>query len=175
MKHKECIACSLASAGRKQVVVGEANPNAKIGLIGEAPGEVEDREGLPLIGPSGQFLRQECMKEAGLREEDCFFSNICSCRPRNNDLRPHADALLICPKLWLEDEIKGIPIVVALGGTSGSYWMPGKRVSELEQLSRVLPNGQIIVGSRHPAARGDKDEKRRSIVRSLRRAKRYAE
>ena len=171
MEHLTCTACELHK-GRIRVVVGYGNPHAQIACIGEAPGREEDESGIPFVGMAGRFLN-ECLKEAGIESDDIFLSNIVSCRPKDNNLRAHPNAVLTCPPLWLTDELKDIPVIVALGGTSGNYWLPGKAVSELETLCRVLPSGQIVVGSMHPAARGDKEEKRRSIVRSLRRAKGY--
>ena len=67
-----------------QVVVGRGNPNARLMLIGEAPGAEEDARGLPFVGRSGQLL-SELISEAGLDEQhQLYICNVIKCRPPNN-------------------------------------------------------------------------------------------
>jgi len=58
--------------------------NAKIMLVGEAPGAEEERTGIPFVGGSGQLLDQ-CLTAAGISREECYITNLCQVRPPDND------------------------------------------------------------------------------------------
>lgn len=78
----ECQQCSLCQT-RTQTVFGSGNINADWMLIGEAPGQSEDREGLPFVGRAGQLLT-EMIRALGLAREQVYIANILKCRPPNN-------------------------------------------------------------------------------------------
>lgn len=59
--------------------------NARILICGEAPGENEERLGQPFVGASGQEL-SKMLQEAGIMRSECFLTNVCRCRPANNDM-----------------------------------------------------------------------------------------
>lgn len=79
-----CKDCALA-ATRKNIVFGDGNANtAKIVLIGEAPGEMEDESGMPFVGRAGQLLN-EFLANAGIsRANDLYIINTVKCRPPEN-------------------------------------------------------------------------------------------
>lgn len=79
-----CTACAL-SKGRTQVVFGSGPRSAQWLLIGEAPGEQEDRQGVPFVGRSGQLL-ENMLGAIGVQRArgDVFVTNIVKCRPPNN-------------------------------------------------------------------------------------------
>jgi len=79
-----CQGCSLAAA-RKNIVFGDGNADtAKIVLIGEAPGEIEDESGMPFVGRAGQLLN-EFLADAGIsRACDLYVINTVKCRPPEN-------------------------------------------------------------------------------------------
>lgn len=83
-KCESCKGCGLASS-RSNVVFGDGNAStAKIVLIGEAPGEMEDELGRPFVGRAGQLLN-EFLAEAGIsRDEDIYVINTVKCRPPEN-------------------------------------------------------------------------------------------
>src|SRR5216684_2260891 len=54
--YKKCIACPLGMLGRKTVVFGSGNPDARLIFIGEGPGRDEDEQGVPFVGRSGKLL-----------------------------------------------------------------------------------------------------------------------
>jgi DNA polymerase len=71
------------------VVPGVGNDAANVVLVGEAPGEQEDLEGEPFVGPSGHLL-DRLMEKAGIKREDVFITNLVKCRPPDNrDPSPH--------------------------------------------------------------------------------------
>lgn len=84
---KACRKCPLCD-GRTQVVFGDGNPNARILIVGEAPGKNEDLQGVPFVGAAGKYLN-ELLGIAGLAREDVFIANVLKCRPPSNrDPRP---------------------------------------------------------------------------------------
>ena len=112
-----CRRCGLAE-GRQQVVVARGNPEARLMVIGEAPGAQEDAEGLPFVGRSGRLLDQ-LLAAAGLDPAaDVYICNGVKCRPPNNR-KPTAGEMAAC-RPWLEQQIAVVdpPLVVLLGATA---------------------------------------------------------
>lgn len=84
---KACTACPLHQT-RSQTVFGVGNPQADWLVIGEAPGEQEDLQGEPFVGPAGLLLN-EMLRAIGLAREAVYIANILKCRPpRNRDPQP---------------------------------------------------------------------------------------
>lgn len=75
-----CGRCSLCET-RKNVVFGEGNPNAKIVIVGEAPGPEEDKTGRPFIGETGKILNTFLRAAQLSRSEDVYLINTIGCRP----------------------------------------------------------------------------------------------
>ncbi|WP_165062444.1 uracil-DNA glycosylase family protein [Adlercreutzia sp. ZJ154] len=83
----QCRSCPLVD-GRTNVVFGEGSPNARVLIVGEAPGKNEDLQGRPFVGAAGKYL-DELLGVAGLRREEVFIANVLKCRPPGNrDPRP---------------------------------------------------------------------------------------
>lgn len=79
----ECNKCDI-SLHRKHIVNGIGRLDSRIMFIGESPGYVEDKEGIPFVGHSGQLLN--IMLDAiGLTREDVYITNVTKCKPNNND------------------------------------------------------------------------------------------
>lgn len=81
--YKQCIRCPLGSLGRSHVVFGRGNPDAKLVLIGEAPGRDEDLQGKPFVGRSGKLL-SSALEALGVSEHAIYITNIVKCRPPQN-------------------------------------------------------------------------------------------
>ena len=83
----ECHRCPLCE-GRTQTVFGVGDPNARVLIVGEAPGKNEDAQGEPFVGAAGKYLN-ELLAIAGLTREEVFVANVLKCRPPSNrDPRP---------------------------------------------------------------------------------------
>lgn len=110
---RDCTRCSLHQS-RTQVVFGTGDPSADLVFVGEAPGEAEDRQGEPFVGPSGQLLTR-IIEAIGLRREQVYILNIVKCRPpKNRD--PHPDELAACrPILQAQLDCLKPRVVCALG------------------------------------------------------------
>jgi len=82
VKYSGCKKC-LLSDKRTNFVYGEGNPHAKLMLIGEGPGEEEDKTGRPFVGKAGQLL-EKMLAAINIRRDDVYIANIVKCRPPNN-------------------------------------------------------------------------------------------
>ncbi|GMQ86744.1 MAG: uracil-DNA glycosylase [Acidimicrobiia bacterium] len=111
-----CTKCPLAE-GRTQVVFGAGDPQADVLFVGEAPGQREDEQGLPFVGPSGRLL-EELLAEIDLTRDAVYIANVVKCRPpKNRDPRP--DEIDTC-KGYLRTQLELIDpaVVVTLGNFS---------------------------------------------------------
>jgi len=79
---RSCTHCELSQT-RKKVVMGAGTLDAKIVLVGEAPGRKEDESGLPFVGSAGKLL-DSLLAAASLARDDIFIGNIIKCRPPAN-------------------------------------------------------------------------------------------
>lgn len=116
-KCESCMGCALGST-RNNIVFSDGNPStAKIVLIGEAPGEMEDETGRPFVGRAGQLLN-DFLAGAGIsREEDIYIINTVKCRPPENRV-PTDEEKASCRK-FLEAQIDIInPRAIVLCGAT---------------------------------------------------------
>jgi len=144
-----CTRCELFRSA-ENAVPGEGNPEARIMLIGEAPGWHEDKQGKPFVGNSGKFLT-ELLESAGLSREDVFITNVVKHRPPGNR-DPLPDEIMACAH-WLEQQIEAIDpdVVVTLGRFSMAKFFPGARISKIHGEPKEV-GGRYIVPMYHPAA-----------------------
>ena len=113
--------CPLAQL-RQRVVFGHGNPEAKLVMIGEAPGEDEDNGGQPFIGKAGKVF-DWLLKEVGINRAELWITNTCLCRPKSSvpgkkNRAPKLDEIRACtPRLVKELEIIKPEIIVLAGNT----------------------------------------------------------
>lgn len=131
---KICESCKLCelSKTRERVVFGSGNPNAKILLIGEAPGAEEDESGLPFVGRAGKFLTQ-IIEKAGLdRKEDLYILNTVKCRPPQNRVPSDYEKQLCESYLMAQISIINPKVIILCGATAcqtffgKSFWSKNK-------------------------------------------------
>lgn len=108
-----CTLCRL-SEGRTNVVFGSGDPDADLVIVGEGPGQREDEQGLPFVGPSGRLL-DELLGEIDLSREEVYITNVVKCRPpRNRD--PREDEIEACkPYLRTQLQLIDPKVVLTLG------------------------------------------------------------
>ena len=100
----ECTRCPLHK-GRNKIVFGGGPEDARIMFIGEGPGQQEDRQGLPFVGPAGKLL-DAMLAAVGMKREQVYIANIVKCRPPHNR-DPQADEVAAC-RPFLEAQVKVI-------------------------------------------------------------------
>ena len=113
---RDCAGCRCCSLGetRHKLVFGVGNAQAEVMLIGEGPGEQEDLQGIPFVGPAGKLL-DDMLSIIDLDREKCYIANIVKCRPpRNRDPQPQEQDACIG---FLENQIALLQpkIIVCLG------------------------------------------------------------
>jgi len=110
-----CTKCALCK-GRTQTVFSDGSPNADLVFVGEAPGENEDKQGVPFVGKAGALLTDIIEKGMKLRREDVYICNVVKCRPENNrDPLPEEKAACE-PYLVRQLELIQPKVICALGG-----------------------------------------------------------
>lgn len=144
-----CSKCNLCK-GRTKAVPGEGNPHAKVLFIGEGPGQQEDRQGRPFVGPAGQFL-DELLDSINLKRSDVFITNVVKCRPPNNR-DPLPEEIAACND-YLDRQIAAIQprVIVTLGRYSMSKFFGGEKISAIHGRARKK-DGYICIAMYHPAA-----------------------
>jgi uracil-DNA glycosylase len=108
---------------RETMVFATGNPEARVMLVGEAPGYQEEREREPFVGPAGQKLN-DILKAMGISREEVYISNIVKFRPATpkqttNNRKPTREEMEAClPFIRAEIQIVKPECIVALGGTA---------------------------------------------------------
>ncbi len=108
-----CAHCPL-SRTRRRPVVGRGNYQADLMLIAEAPGEQEDRQGIPFVGRSGEIL-DRLLRDCGLSREEIYITNILKCHPPGNRDPKETEKEACFPYLKYETFLLKPKIIVCLG------------------------------------------------------------
>lgn len=152
-----CRMCEIGSI-RKNAVYGEGDACAALMVIGEGPGESEDREGRPFIGRAGQLL-EKMLAAIGLGRDDIFIANTVKCRPTFDDgvrLRnraPSLEEMANCrPYLDEQIEILAPRAILCLGAPAAKSFL-GPKFSITKQRGQWFdgPSGIPIIATFHPA------------------------
>ncbi|MGB9979342.1 uracil-DNA glycosylase [Methanobacterium sp.] len=145
-----CIKCPLHES-RTKVVFGEGSKNAKIMLVGEAPGKKEDETGRPFIGMAGRIL-SEIIEDAGMDRADIYITSIVKCRPENNR-KPKKLEYTTCIDHYLSKQIELIdPDIVGLLGNSAAYALIGEKNIKQIHGKTYEKDGRKYMALFHPAA-----------------------
>jgi DNA polymerase len=145
----DCRRCKLAE-GRKTIVFGQGNPEARLMFVGEAPGAEEDEQGLAFVGKAGQLLTR-IIEAMGLRREDVYIANVIKCRPPQNR-NPEPDEVEQCePFLFRQVDTIRPKVIVALGTFAARSLL--KTMDPISRLrGRVYDyRGAKLVPTFHPA------------------------
>ncbi len=146
-----CTRCGLHQS-RTQTVFGVGNPQADWMVVGEAPGQEEDRRGEPFVGRAGKLL-DEMLLSLGLDRSSVFIANILKCRPPNNR-DPAADEAAAC-RSYLERQIDLVApqIILAVGRIAAQHLLQTDApVGRMRGSPHELPGRQLpVVVTYHPA------------------------
>ncbi|WP_144640242.1 uracil-DNA glycosylase [Bordetella genomosp. 13] len=149
-----CEACGLCR-GRRNAVFGMGAEAPRWMVVGEAPGEQEDRQGLPFVGRSGQLLDAMLASVGMSREQTVFIANVIKCRPPGNR-NPTPDEIAACsPYLMRQIALLKPERILVVGrfaaqtllGTDATIGSLRGRVHHLELEGRSIP----VIVSYHPA------------------------
>jgi DNA polymerase len=136
-----CKKCPLYKT-RTHPVIGEGSLQAKIMMVGEAPGYNEDKEGRPFCGAAGKIL-DELLESISIKRGDIFIANILKCRPPGNR-NPQADEIKACtPYLERQIEVIKPEAICALGNYSTAFIMEKYGIAgQIQGISKI--HGKIF-------------------------------
>jgi uracil-DNA glycosylase len=145
-----CTKCRLCD-GRRHTVPGEGPGDARLVVVGEGPGRVEDETGRPFVGPAGELLTK-ILGAIDLPRDQVFICNVVKCRPPENRL-PQFDEIAACvPYLFRQIEIVKPKVILAMGGTAAQTVLNTKQsLGALRNLVHRFRGIPVIV-TYHPAA-----------------------
>jgi uracil-DNA glycosylase family protein len=170
---RSCHGCDIWRRAT-QVVFGEGAPGAEVMFVGEQPGNREDLEGHPFVGPAGKLL-DEALAEAGIDRKRIYITNIV--KHFNSTTRgklrihkkPNAEEIAAC-RPWLEAEIArvGPKVIVCLGATAAQALISRDfHVSHQRGELMKSPLAPLITATVHPSSilRSRDDESRHAAMR----------
>lgn len=144
----KCSKCPLGEGN--YVCKGNGPKDAKIMIVGEAPGFHEASTGKPFQGKAGQLL-DRVLKESGIGRETCYVTNVCKCRPPDNRTPKPKEIEACMPRLWREVERVKPEIMVLLGNTALQAVTGLKGIKSLRG-EWIEVEGLAIMPTYHPAA-----------------------
>ncbi len=145
-----CTRCPLHRT-RTNSVPGEGNPAARLLLVGEGPGETEDRLGRPFVGRAGELLNK-LLAAIDLPRDAVYIANIVKSRPPQNR-RPLPDEVAACiPFLYRQIAIIQPRVILALGGTAAESLLGVKQSLTALRGKVHRFRGTPLVVTYHPAA-----------------------
>ena len=145
-----CARCKL-SQSRSTIVFGSGNPNARLVVIGEGPGEEEDKQGKPFVGRAGQLLTKMLASVRFDRERDCYICNVVKCRPERNR-NPEPDEVAACNPFLLAQLATIQPAVILALGNFAAQTLLGTKEGITKLRGRAYSYRDIVlVPTFHPA------------------------
>jgi uracil-DNA glycosylase len=170
---KDCQNCDLWKRGT-QTVFGEGGPKAKIMFVGEQPGNEEDLEGHPFVGPAGRLF-DKLLLEAGMERQKAYVTNAVKhfkWEPRGKrriHKKPNSAEIAAC-RPWLEAEIAALKprVIVCLGATAAQALL-GRDFRVTQHRGELLksPLAPYVMATVHPSSilRAPDDEARHAEMR----------
>ena len=156
---KNCQRCPLWERAT-QTVFGSGAIPARLLLVGEQPGDVEDRTGLPFVGPAGRLL-DRALKEAQINRDLCYVTNAVKhfkwepFGSRRLHKKPTSRELQAC-RPWLQVEIELVQpeVVVGLGATAATaiFGCPVRLADVRGKLTHIESVGKICLITTHPSS-----------------------
>jgi uracil-DNA glycosylase len=174
LAEQACRGCELYRTAT-QAVAGEGPAHARMFLVGEAAGDLEDKSGHPFVVPAGALLNQ-ALEEAGIDRDDIFITNVVKhfkWEPRGKrrlHAKPNAREIAACLP-WLEAELEliGPRVIVCLGATAAQTLL-GRDFRITRQRGQLISKDlRKIVATFHPSAvlRAPDGDTRRQMKQAL--------
>jgi uracil-DNA glycosylase family protein len=172
---QECHACELYRDAT-QAVLGEGRPGARTMLVGEQPGDREDIEGHPFVGPAGRIL-DRALEEAGIERGEVYITNVVKHfkytmrGKRRIHQRPDAEEIAAC-RPWLDSELELVKpqVLVCLGATAAKALL-GASFKVTRQRGEFVESdlAPLTTGTVHPSSilRAPDDEARKRAYRDF--------
>lgn len=175
MRNPGCDRCSLSKAAHYVCLWGDGPSPARIMLVGEAPGEQEEKHEKPFVGPAGRLL-DRALREAGIRRDHVYITNVVKCRPPLNRT-PTKEEHNACMRYLVEECEQVQPEVIlclgasaakAITGASSLASSRGQKLTTRRELGITIP----VYATYHPSAAlrdgGEKSRMFAALVDDLR-------
>jgi uracil-DNA glycosylase len=164
-----CRACDLWKTGT-QTVFGEGTRSAEIMLVGEQPGDREDIEGAPFVGPAGRLL-DRALEEADIERRAVYLTNVVKhfkWEPKGKrriHKKPNLSEIAAC-RPWFEAELRAVaPLAVVCLGATAAQAVIGRDFRVTKQRGELVesPVAEIVTATVHPSSvlRAPDEEARR--------------
>lgn len=142
--------CPLKKNTPHQLIFGSGPLNAKIMIIGEAPGKTEEERGKPFVGKSGELLIKT-LNQLNMQREDIFITNVVKCRPHNNKTPTKKEVNAYIQILLSQIEIIKPMVICTLGSVALKALVPHSApITTARSVPHSLHN-IIILPTYHPA------------------------
>ena len=146
-----CTRCRLAK-GRRHVVFADGSPNARLMVVGEAPGAREDATGLPFVGQAGRLLDLMLASVGLSRKDSAYICNVLKCRPPANR-NPLPDEIEACTPILRRQIDLVSPEVLLAVGSFAAQWLTDTNKPLGKLRGEVYSyRGVPLVVTYHPAA-----------------------
>ena len=167
-----CRACDLWQAGT-QTVFGEGSPDAEVMMVGEQPGDREDLEGRPFVGPAGKVL-DTALERAGIDRAQVYLTNVVKhfkWRPRGKrriHQKPNLEEISAC-RPWLDGELAAVQprVLVCLGSVAAQALISRQfRVTRQRGKWLASPLAERVTATVHPSSvlRTDREEREAAMA-----------
>ena len=155
-----CKACDLWKRGT-QTVFGEGKSSAAVMMVGEQPGDQEDRAGRPFVGPAGRILDQ-ALEEAGIDRAEVYVTNVvkhfkwspAERGKRRIHKKPRDSEIHAC-RPWLDAELDAVrPKVLVCLGASAAQALLGKDFRVTRDRGKLIPSDLApnVIATVHPSS-----------------------
>src|ERR1051326_5762782 len=173
-----CTACPLHETGT-QTVFGEGSPKARVVFVGEQPGDQEDQQGKPFVGPAGKLL-DKALEDAGIDRSAVYVTNVVkhfkwqARGKRRIHQKPNWSEIAAC-RPWLEAELDVIEprVLVCLGATAAQALL-GRDFRVSKQRGELVESdlAENVIATVHPSSilradDGTRELEFRELVRDL--------
>ena len=145
-----CFNCELCK-GRHNVVFGTGSTEAEIMFIGEGPGEQEDLQGIPFVGPAGKLL-DSMLEMIDLDRSKVYIANIVKCRPPGNRDPKETEQVACISWLYRQMVLLNPKIVVCLGRIAAGMIMNKNLKITKEHGLWYIIEGRHMMATYHPSA-----------------------
>lgn len=172
--YEQCRICDKCPLGKTKTntVFGCGNQNARLMFVGEAPGEQEDKQGIPFVGAAGKLL-DKYLDAVGILRDEVYIANILKCRPPHNrdPLPEEGDACIG----FLREQVKLIrpEIIVCLGRISAMRLIKPDFKITREHGVIIKKGAFAMTAVYHPAALLRDPSKKEDMYRDMKKIKAY--
>ena len=154
---QDCKGCDLWKRGT-QAVFGEGRVGAEVMMVGEQPGDQEDLQGRPFVGPAGRVL-DKALEAAGIARDDVYVTNVVKhfkWEPRGKrriHKKPSGMQIAAC-RPWFDEEVKAVKpkVIVCLGATAAQALI-GRDFKVTKSRGKLISTAETpIIATVHPSS-----------------------